>query len=114
MEKTILPALALLTLPAAAHDWYSDRKDPVTATKCCGGKECHRLDPDDVTALPGGNFLIYRGQHRIPRDRVQVSEDDDYHICEVVYEMSGPDHRRASQRYWICFFAPSGTSAIEQ
>ena len=107
---------------AAAHEWYTDKTDPVLGWKCCGQADCRPLDPDEVSPAEGGGYFVTRPFSYwsdppergwfIPRDRVQIAPDDRYHICEAVVPIkpSQPDPVYALR--WTCFFAPMGTSSI--
>lgn len=108
------------TVAADAHDWYTDKTDPVLHWKCCGDRDCHPLDADDVRKAEGGGYFVKQPQpyHRndpptgewfIPRERVQVAPDERYHICETLV----PTNRvgKLTMR-WVCFFAPMSTSSI--
>lgn len=114
---------------AGAHDWYTGKTDPVLRYDCCGNKDCYPIDSADVRMTRDGYFV--RSQHSlylnelresewfIPRDRVQTSPDDRYHICErlMTFYRSLTPHMNfeAYHRFrWTCFFAPPGTSSIGQ
>ncbi|CDX21712.1 hypothetical protein MPLB_210014 [Mesorhizobium sp. ORS 3324] len=58
-----------------------------------------------------------QGEWFIPRERVQTSPDDRYHICErlVTFYRSTTPHMKYQTYHrfrWTCFFAPPGTSSI--
>lgn len=122
-------ALAWLALigSAEAHDWYTGKTDPVIHYDCCGNKDCRPIDANDVRETKDGCFV--RPAHRIylnepqepewfiPRERVQTSPDDQYHICErlmTFYRTLKPHMSfEAYHRFrWTCFFAPPGTGSI--
>lgn len=112
---------------ANAHDWYTGKTDPVLHYDCCGNKDCHPIDPDDVRETKDG-YLVrpprpaymnepQEAERFIPRERVQAAPDDSYHICErlmTLYRTIIPHMKfEAYQRFrWTCFFAPRGTSSI--
>lgn len=106
---------------ANAHDWYTGKTDPVLHLKCCGNRDCHSIDPNDVRSGIEGYYVKQpqpysrndppTGEWFVPRDRVQAAPDDEYHICETVY----PTLRVGRHRmHWTCFFAPRGTSSIQR
>lgn len=93
--KRILPILALLSGPAAAHDapsgWEYDRE-------CCGGWDCAAARPGAVQEVQGGYAVsIAPGTHPmvpigaqpvtgfVPHGdpRIRVSGDEDRHVCIV-------------------------------
>jgi hypothetical protein len=118
-----IAALICLVLigDANAHGWYTGKTDPVMQWKCCGNRDCRPLDEGDVRPAPGGGFFVRQpepysrndpptGEWFIPKDRVQASEDNHFHICETLF----PTRRigRLTMR-WMCFFAPMNATAIE-
>ena len=82
----------VLSFDADAHDWYSDKTDPVLHFKCCGNRDCHAIASSDVRTARDGYFVKQpqpyarndppTGEWFIPRERVQVAPDDRFHICE--------------------------------
>ena len=122
-------ALAWLVLAgnADAHDIYTGKKDPVMQSDCCGNKDCHPIDANQVRETKDGYYVklsrpAYMNEPQdlewfIPRERVQASPDDRYRLCERLmpfYRTILPHMNfEAEQRYkWRCFFAPKGTSSI--
>ncbi|MFI0842374.1 hypothetical protein [Mesorhizobium sp. IMUNJ 23232] len=115
---------------AGAHDWYTDKIDPVLHSKCCGNRDCHSLNPDDVRSAKGGGYFVrqpvphYRndppvGEWFIPKERVQTAPDDRYHICEALVPINRfvspySDVETDYRLRWMCFFAPMGTSSIRK
>lgn len=111
-----------LIVEADAHDWYTGKTDPVLHSRCCGHKDCHPVDTDDVRPAEGGGYFVKQPQPYprndpstgwwfIPRERVQTAPDDRYHICESLF----PTFRVGRFRMtWTCFFAPRGTSSIRR
>lgn len=106
-------ALLLMTAPAMAHSWYSTRHDPVFNNSCCGGSDCNRLDARFIS-FDGGRYHVVLPFEQarlinpyasagfdefIDADRVQPSEDGQYHICLMTY------YQGNRKGYW-CFFAP--------
>lgn len=126
--KRIIAAVAFLFLgfcppSAEAHDWYTKKVDPVHKKGCCGGSDCAVLPID----IPGVLTIEREGyrvrltleqaklinpqrkelfDHLIPWDRVQPSEDLNYHICIMAkdYESYWRDPRDGT----YCFFEPPG------
>ncbi len=62
-------ALAWLVLPgnAGAYDWYTGKTDPVLYHDCCGNKDCHAIDSNDVRMTNDGYFV------RMPRPAYLMS-----------------------------------------
>ena len=108
---------------AQAHDWYSQKVDPVHKKGCCGGSDCAVLPIDipGVLSVEKDGYRVrltleqaqkinpYRIQafdHLIPWDRVQPSEDLNYHICILAkdYDVGWRDPRDGT----YCFFEPPG------
>jgi hypothetical protein len=106
----------LASVEADAHGWYSDRKDPVFGNPCCGGTDCGLLTVNSnvLTAEPGGyRIRLSLAETRrinpysaapidalVPWDRIQRSEDGNFHICLMTYD-------RAHERGGVyCLFAP--------
>lgn len=103
---------------ASAHSWYSDRRDPVTKKGCCGGTDCAQLviEPGVFSAEPGGyRVRLTLEQARrinpvrregidilIPWERVQDSEDGNFHLCI-------PRWNGVVRDDFYCFFAPPNT-----
>lgn len=110
--------ITLLAVPALAHSWYSEKRDPVTKKGCCGGTDCAQLvlTPGMLTADVDGYRLeltleqaqainpVRRTGLRIliPWERVQPSEDGNYHLCI-------PRWDGVVQGDFYCFFAPPNT-----
>jgi hypothetical protein len=100
MRSFILTAMCIAAVTAAnAHDWYEDKIDPQTKFKCCGGSNCHAIPRSSVRSRIDGGYTYLPHNFTIPRDRVQESQDDQYHICEDTYVVT-------NQLYLRCFFAP--------
>jgi hypothetical protein len=113
----LLIGLAALTLEAGAHSWYSERQDPVWRNSCCGGTDCHEIDAKYIrVGNRGYRITLTVEQARqvnpfatkaidadIEMERVQMSEDGQYHICLMAYW--NPDDKRQGV---FCFFAPPG------
>lgn len=88
-----------------AHDWYSDRHDPVHGWSCCGGHDCAVLElaPGVLSAEPDGyriRLTLEQAQKINPYamsgidalvtwDRVQDSETADWHLC-IAESYRGP------------------------
>jgi hypothetical protein len=94
----IVAAAVLIAGPARAHDWYEGVTN-AQGERCCGGKECARLEDGDVKEIPGG-FLIQSIGVTIPYAATQSSRDGHFHAC-VWW---------TPQRQVKCFFAPMPAS----
>ncbi len=95
--------LAFPICPAAAHDWYTDKVDPVTRVVCCGGLDCHPVADRDVEQMIDGSYMYLPRQWRVPASHVQESPDFRFHICEnAAFGQNGTD----LEWRWVCFFAP--------
>ena len=90
---------------ANAHDWYDDKFDPQMKYKCCGGFDCRAVPRSSVQPRTDGGYTYLPHNFNIPPDRVQESEDDQYHICEDTYVVT-------NQTYWRCFFAPRANVSL--
>ena len=100
MHRLIFTALCIAAATgASAHDWYEDKFDPLTKLKCCGGSDCHAIPWSSVQSRTDGGYIYLPHGFNIPRERVQESPDDQYHICENTYVIT-------NQPYLRCFFAP--------
>lgn len=109
---------ALMSRPASAHEWYSNYRDPVWGVSCCGGHDCARVDASHVSISATGYRIVLTLEQakainpyatrpldaEIPMERVQISEDGQYHICLMAAYHD--DDRREGV---FCFFAPPGT-----
>ena len=112
----VIPLLLASATFAEAHGWYSQKHDPVFGTSCCGGEDCARLqiDPGVLTAEPDGyrirltveqarlinRYTMEPIDALVPWDRVQPSEDGNYHLCIM------PRIRDALRGGIYCFFVP--------
>jgi hypothetical protein len=122
MIKTFGTALLISLLmlqPVAAHEWYSEKHDPVTGGLCCGGSDCRQLVivPGVMTAEADGyRIRLTSDQARkinpyrieavdtlVPWARVQPSEDGNFHICIP------PTRNLMMKSDFYCFFAPPST-----
>ena len=118
LTLALLAIAAWLTTPAHAHSWYSDKHDPVTTYGCCGGSDCAQLviEPGVMTAEPDGyrirltldqakrinRYRIDPLDVLVPWDRIQPSEDGNYHLCL-------PTSNGRARDDFYCFFAPPNT-----
>jgi hypothetical protein len=93
---------ALAPSAAAAHDFYTTTRDPVTAHSCCGGMDCAPVPESEVRLAPGGYLYLPTGE-LIPHARVQQAPDWQFHRCKYLGDVAG--HRKGETR---CFFAPGG------
>ncbi|WP_457153404.1 hypothetical protein [Mesorhizobium sp. P5_C1] len=100
MRRFIVTAVCIAAATvASAHDWYENKFDPQTKFKCCGGSDCRAIPRSSVRMRGDGGYIYLPHNFIIPRDRVQESPDDQYHICENTYVVT-------NQLYLRCFFAP--------
>lgn len=116
-QRHIALVWLILAGDAEAHDWYTGKTDPVLHYNCCGNKDCHPIDSSDVRATKDGYYIrltrpTYMNEPQgrewfIPRERVQATPDDRYHICErlMTFDLSQiPAHP------WRGRDAPSGVA----
>jgi hypothetical protein len=112
--------LCLLATPALAHEWYSQRRDPIyNQTSCCGIADCAPLPPHAISITPEGHLRItltvdearrinpvrrYGFDRIIQYERIQISEDGTPHICLMAHDMEG-DPREG---YYCIFLPPTG------
>lgn len=120
LRITSLIVLGLFSAQSAlAHEWYSNRRDPIfNATRCCGNADCAPLPEHSISITPEGlrvtltpeearriNPTRRSGFDRIiDFERIQVSEDGKPHICLMTHDMEG-DKREG---YYCVFLPPSG------
>ena len=111
--------MVYLMAPAHAHAWYKGRVDPVFLQSCCGGTDCAelRIDPVVLTAEEDGyrirltheqakmiNPFTHSGiDALVPWNRVQESEDGNYHLCIMTV------NRDAPRQGIYCLFVPPQT-----
>jgi len=118
--RYVLPVLIALSTPAMGHEWYTEKRDPwFPKQSCCGNTDCAQLliEPG-VLAMDADGYIIRLTLEQtrrinpysqapidahIPWDRVQPSEDGNYHICIMSV------HRENSRHGVYCFFAPPNT-----
>lgn len=120
-RRLILAAISaafffMAAAPAAAHDWYTGTRDPVTGGGCCGKADCAilQVDPGVLIGEADGYRLRLTAEQAakinparrlpvdtlIPWDRVQPSHDGNYHLCL-------PGYPTPSMRAdFFCFWAP--------
>lgn len=111
--------IGITTLAAAshaeAHSWYTQKRDPVTRLGCCGGNDCNTLiiTPGVISAETDGYRIRLTVEEArrinpsrnvpldilVPWDRVQPSEDGNWHICI-------PRWNDVTVGNFYCFFAP--------
>ncbi len=111
--------LLVIAVPAYAHSWYSERRDPIyNQTSCCGGTDCAPLPPHAIQITPEGLRVTltveearvinpvrrYGFDRLITFDRIQVSEDGQAHICLMAHDLEG-DPREG---YYCVFLPPNG------
>ena len=106
MRRFTFTAMCIAAATVAnAHDWYDDKIDPQMKYKCCGGFDCRAVPRSSVQPRTDGGYTYLPHNFNIPPDRVQESEDDQYHICEDTYVVT-------NQTYWRCFFAPRANVSL--
>jgi hypothetical protein len=69
-------AVMLVTGPATAHSWYSE--------KCCHDKDCHPVPCEEIEKISDGwiwRDLATKQRHWFPHDRLKASHDDACHVC---------------------------------
>lgn len=120
--RTCYAALAALAASFAiapqahAHSWYSEKSDPVFGNPCCGGTDCGLLTVSrNVLSAEQRGYRIRLSLEQtrkinpfsaapidalVPWDRIQQSEDGNYHICLMTY------HRDKMRGGVYCLFAP--------
>lgn len=119
MNRTLL--IAIITylaavFPANAHSWYSEKRDPVFRTPCCGGNDCAMwaIQPGEIEAVEAGyrvrlsleatRFINPKSLFPIDAlviwDRVQPSEDGNWHLC------ISESYREGLNQGVYCLFAP--------
>jgi hypothetical protein len=122
MNRVLFIAVAFVLAayyPAFGHSWYKEKKDPVYQQGCCGDYDCSPLaiEPGVLWAVEEGyRVVLTLEQSRainpmssapidalVTWDRVQPSEDGNYHIC--IMSM----HRANARQGVYCFFAPPNT-----
>ena len=108
--------MAFAATSANAHLWYSEKRDPVYKNGCCGGSDCAELQivPGVLSAEKDGYRIrltyeqakainpnsVFPLDALVEWERVQPSEDGNYHICIMSYGRTAP------QDGVYCFFAP--------
>lgn len=116
----IIATLGVMASEAAAHQWYSERRDPIfNQTSCCGGTDCAPLPPHAISITPDGDLRVtltveearainpvrrYGFDKVISFDRIQTSEDGQPHICLQAHD----DPADPRQGYYCIFLPPTG------
>ncbi len=102
----------VLSMPVAAHDWYTGLKNEL-GYSCCGGQDCGPLPDSAVRETPAGYQVDYEGALPLGTDRMvklhqlvsrvrarpSPMDDGHYHACAVGTLQFGFDAR--------CFFYPN-------
>lgn len=107
---------AFLCPPVRAHEWFSQKRDPVFGWGCCGGHDCKVIRPNgrNITAEKDGYRIRLSLEEArainpvaelpvdglVTWDRVQPSETNEFAICLMPYNRSP----RAGGVF--CFFEP--------
>ncbi len=118
--RLALAIIVLMTIPAQAHEWYGQRRDPIFSTStCCGGMDCAPLPSHAISFAANGDLRVKLTVEEARRinparlsdfnktinfDRIQVSEDGQAHICLQPYE--APEDPR--EGYYCIFLPPNG------
>ena len=102
---TVIPALAIASSEALAHDWYTGTNDPVTGFRCCAATDCAPIPDIDVKETLGGYTYLPTGEF-IPHFRVQHSHDWQFHRCIYQSDFLNLDHGSFRKGDTRCFFAP--------
>ena len=114
MRSAAMALVFMLAGNAHAHDWYTDKENPVTHRSCCGGDDCRRIESKLVMRRPNGDYVVNgRRLWQIPRNQVQSSPDGNYHMCETLLHEFDEDVGEHFVFAWTCFFAPSGVAMAE-
>jgi len=123
MKMSFLTILSLVTAAlvhaapqAEAHSWYSKKTDPVFKQSCCGGSDCGMMIVTRKVLsaeAEGYHIRLTLEETRkinpysqapidavVTWDRIQPSEDGNYHICLMTY------HRDNIRGGIYCLFAP--------
>ena len=123
MNRTLLWAIIGITslpLTAEAHSWYTEKNDPVFKTPCCGGNDCATwtILPGELTPEANGIRVRLSLEHSrfinpksiapidalVIWDRVQPSEDGNWHLCISEYARE----ERADHGIYCLFMPPNG------
>jgi hypothetical protein len=111
-------AVGLLIDPgkAAAHDpdtgnpnWIAEGNytSPETGARCCGPKDCDRLDASKIQATPRGFILHAYNDELVPYSQATPSEDGKFWRCHSTVFNHVDGSTSGGER--LCFFAPVGT-----
>lgn len=118
-----LSGLALIAVPAEAHDWYPE--------DCCSKGDCRPINVLTERVQTRGDgydvWILWRESNDrrppqlvhdyIPERSARWSEDNQFHVCPYFYEQNREraEPRRANSRnggshYVRCFFRPPPNS----
>jgi hypothetical protein len=116
MKCAVILSCLLFATPAYGHAWYSKKIDPVFGQGCCGIHDCGQLviSPGVLSAEEDGyRIRLTLEQSKlinplstapidgvVPWNRVQPSEDGNYHICIMSV------HRDNIRAGIYCLFVP--------
>jgi len=122
MKLVVASTLVLgLSSPAFAHEWYSQRRDPIfNTTTCCGGSDCAPLPSHAISYFNGDLRVVLSLEEAkrinprrqepfdeiIPFDRIQIAEDGQPHICLMEKSRVSDGDRR--QGFFCIFLPPVG------
>lgn len=90
--------------PSSAHEWYSNKRNPVTGSSCCGRADCVPIQPGDVRYGNGAITFLYPldgKEYTIPLDQTLPSPDGQNHGCVWGKTAEGGPK--------LCFFVGGGT-----
>lgn len=115
-SAVIAAAIIACSGEAHAHSWYAEKTDPVFRHSCCGGTDCAQLViTSEVLSAEENGYRIRLTLEQTRKinpfsmapinavvtwDRVQPSEDGNYHICIMSY------HRDNERGGIYCLFEP--------
>lgn len=106
MRRLLLVVAAAPVFPVSAHDWFTGRRDPMTGLDSCGKQDCRAVDDHLVRELADGGYLYLPRGWTVPSERVQVSPDSNYYICESAEFIDRRLDRGPVGWRLACFFAP--------
>ena len=126
MLRAFMPAALLLlaAVPAEAHSWYSQMRDPIfNGTTCCGGSDCAPLPPHAISFVNGELRVTLTLEEAkrinparvepfdaiIPFDRIQPVPPDgtaEPHICLMASDRVAYGDKR--QGFYCIFLPPNG------
>jgi hypothetical protein len=108
----VLLSLVILPAPAAAHEWYTDKRNPVTNSPCCNTVDCFPvgLKPNELVETRDEYIVFKFGREfHFRKSEAMPSMDNGYHACIWGGPLTDgvPDPRQLKAR---CFFHPPPAS----